>query len=69
MKISTVNTIYWISVAGFWSLLIANLATPGKPPVPLGILEELFLLALVATYFYVAGTNRKASTPTYEMSN
>jgi hypothetical protein len=68
VKISTVTTIYWVATAAFWSLSIADWVTPGKAPAPLSLFEELFLLTLVAAWFYGCGSKRKASTPDYEMS-
>ncbi len=70
MKLSTINTIYWVVLAGFWGLLIGDLTAPGQPPLPLDLLQSLCLYLLVAAHFYKWGANRsEKKTNTYEMSN
>ena len=69
MKISTVNTIYWIAIASFWALLISDWVTPGKAPAILDLAETLSVYVFLAAYFYGLGANRSTkNTPSYEMS-
>ena len=70
MKLSTVRTIYWVSIACFWALLIADLSTPGKAPAVLSLAEQVSVYVMLSASFYAMGVRRSTKkTATYEMSN
>jgi len=69
VKISTVNTIYWVAIASFWALTIGDWVTPGKAPAILDLAETLSVYVFLSAQFYVMGANRSTKkTATYEMS-
>jgi hypothetical protein len=69
VKISTVNTIWWVAVAIFWTLLIADLVVPGKEPWGLAFARHLSVYVFLSAQFYVMGARRAdKKTTTYEMS-
>ena len=64
MKLSTVKAIFWAAVLVFWALQIGDIATPGKAPAALEIIQKVSLFALTAAHFYSWGANRSPSKTT-----
>ena len=70
MRLSTVNTIYWVAVATFWSLMVIDIVTPGKEPAALDVAGHISVYVLLSAHFYSLGAKRSTKkTTTYEMSN
>ena len=68
MKLSTINTIYWIALAVFWGLLIGDLVTPGEEPKILNFIGHVSVYVFLSAQFYIMGVKRGAKKTTYEMS-